>query len=147
MLAYEVFENFLNERKIPMEKVEILDAGRGVYFRFPQKMKNNDHVVTLYVLFYPDRKYVDIEVYDVAHLTDYSKKRDFDSLMSELNSTTRFSKFVYATADMVKVMYSKTYSNEFTREDAEGTFDLLICLLESAEEAYQKFQHILSSWY
>lgn len=142
MANYDVFESFLNEKNLYMEKNRNENC---VFFRVEQTLDSGANVLAV-VAFYDDSDYVDVEIYRLSTLSSPLKEEKFLELINDLNALSRYTKFVLTPTSPkkeVRLYYSlMNMNNNFSYDDAQTVLNAMIMLLRSAEEAYPKFMKL-----
>ena len=137
---YDVFEQFIKEQGINLDKFDNQDSNR-VHFSGNQKLDGGANVLLAYT-FYKDAQFVDIEVFDLANLSNPLKKDNYLSLINELNSNARIATYSLNEQQEIKVMHSLFYNRTFDENLANLTIELSIALLQSCDESYPKFMKL-----
>lgn len=132
----EIFENYMNEKEIHFERGTTDDD--CVFFRMSQNIKNGGTALIV-VLFNKNQQIVDLNVFQVASVTDPLKKEPLFKLLNELNKSYRFSTFTEREGE-VSVGYS--YQVHDNSLDGEEVLDMLIMLFQTAEDNYPKFMKL-----
>lgn len=130
------FRNHLQEIDLHME--EINEDGGGVFFRTRQSFDNGGSVVIV-ASFNEKQTIVDLQIFDIAHITNPLKKDAVYQLLNDLNGGYRFSKFLEYEGK-ITAQYSYLISEE--NFNPAVIMDILIMLVETAEESYPKFMKI-----
>lgn len=81
MKNYDIFEDYLEADKFDMERSRDNDC---VYFRAEQTTENGANIVIV-TSFYDESDIVDVEIYNLAKLTDSLKEEDYLELLNDLN--------------------------------------------------------------
>lgn len=130
------FRNYLQEIDLHME--EINEDGGGVFFRTKQSFDNGGSVVVV-ASFNEKQNIVDLQIFDIANITNPLKKDAVYQLLNDLNGGYRFSKFLEYEGK-ITAQYSYSISEE--NFNPAVIMDILIMLVETAEESYPKFMKI-----
>lgn len=137
MKNYEVFERFLEAEDFYMEKRR---DDNCVFYRTEQRTENGATVLIV-CAFYDDSNIIDVEIYNLAKVSSPLKEEKFLYLINELNSTSRFTKFILTPNNDIKLFYSYI-DNNFTMDSANHLWNVMLMLFRSAEEAYPKFMKL-----
>ncbi|MEF3313241.1 hypothetical protein PV433_30570 [Paenibacillus sp. GYB004] len=131
-----IFRDALNQKNVYME--ELKDDQGGTFFRADQRLENGGSVL-LVVSFNEREDIVDLNVYNIAKITNPLKKESIHNLINDLNIDYRFTKFMEQNG-VVSAQYSLTA--EQNKLDAGRVLEMLIMLLRSAEDNYPKFMKL-----
>lgn len=130
------FRNYLQEINLHME--EIKEDSGGVFFRTRQSFNNGGSVVIV-ASFNEKQNIVDLQIFDIANITNPLKKDAVYQLLNDLNGSYRFSKFLEHEGEITA---QHSYLINETNFNPAVVMDILIMLVETAEESYPKFMKI-----
>ena len=138
MSMVDRFRNFLVSKDLYANEGSF-DNGE-VYFTWEQTMENGGRVL-LVANFSPDENFVDLKVLGIAKITNPLKRENFLSLINELNSDYRFTKFYEANGE-ISATYSMYINDDHTPEEI---IDTLIMIYRSCTDNYPKFMRLVWS--
>ena len=131
-----LFRNFLLAENIHMNEGSFEDG--SVYFMREQTIENGGNVL-LAVHFNQNEDIVDLKVLGIAKITNPLKKEQFHSLINQLNTGYRFTKFYEQNGEI-----SATYSMFIgERHNPQDIIDTLIMVYNSCSDNYGKFMKLV----
>lgn len=110
----------------------------SVFFRTTQNFDNGCSVVAV-CSFDTEDILIDFGIFRVANVSDPLKKEAVHKLMNDLNKHYRFAKFTEENG-VVSINYASYYEPDGL--NPKQVVNMLLMLLEAAEESYPKFMKL-----
>lgn len=129
--------DYFNNNNIYTE--EFVSEHGEQYFRFRQSFSNGGEVTVL-VSFSEDESVIDMQVFNIAQITNPLKKEQAHNLINELNKSYRFVKFKEHEGN-IAAQYA--YSIQPNEIDLDLFMYTLVMLLDVADDNYPKFMRLL----
>lgn len=135
----EIFRNYLTEIEIGMDEQQ---GENSSIFRTKQKLKNSGQIIGIAIIISKEIDVVDIQIFDFVTFNNPLKEDLCYRLINEINASKRFSTFYIDSDKDVIVRQSLDVTYDF---NPKAVIDMLLLLLDSADENYGKFMKIMWS--
>lgn len=132
----ENFEQYVVRSDIGYDVVTLDGGAKG--FKFYQQLENGPRLL-LGVIFNPNNTIVDLNIFNIAKISNPLKQELYLTLINELNNQYRYTKFTIVN-DEIQANYALPLTAQ--ADMSEVIFDLLIMLLRSVEDSFPKLMKL-----